>query len=200
MVYSLYRSDLLVLAIPFQALTGPIFSYLWNPFPTSYTDFRLGIPRFRVLGPISDRKLHITSWSLRRQVGAPSLDYSATGPPSYDRYGQHCSSFRISTTRRDQSPCPIMSSCGLLFYCFNLTCYGQSAINDRVEPQPRNSARTLRVVGHSNSGHVGQWPQSTVPLLPSLGFRIETTGTGDKVFCRKAGKAGVCFQPFFPYF
>ena len=50
MVYSLYRSDLLVLAIPFQAWTGPIFSYLWNPFPTSYTDFRLGIPRFRVLG------------------------------------------------------------------------------------------------------------------------------------------------------
>ena len=76
------RSDLLVLAIPFQALTGPIFSYLWNPFPTSYTDFHLGIPRFRVLGPISDRKLHITSWSSRRQVGAPSLDYSATGPPS----------------------------------------------------------------------------------------------------------------------
>ena len=133
MVYSLYRSDLLVLAIPFQALTGPIFSYLWNPFPTSYTDFRLGIPRFRVLGPISDRKLHITSWSSRRQVGAPSLDYSATGPPSHDRYGQHCSSFRISTTGRDQSPCPIMSSCGLLFYCFNLTCYGQSAINDTVE-------------------------------------------------------------------
>ena len=80
MVYSLYRSDLLVLAIRFQALTGPIFSYLWNPFRTSYTDFRLGIPRFRVLGPISDCKLHITSWSSRRQVGAPSLDYSATGP------------------------------------------------------------------------------------------------------------------------
>ena len=108
--------------LPFQALTGPIFSYLWNPFPTSYTDFRLGIPRFQVLGPISDSKLHITSWSSRRQLGAPSLDYSATGPPSYDRYGQHCSSFCISTTGRDQSPCPIMSSCGLLFYCFNLTC------------------------------------------------------------------------------
>ena len=59
MVYSLYRSDLLVLAIPFQALTGPIFSYLWNPFPTSYTDFRLGIPRFRVLGPISDSTLTV---------------------------------------------------------------------------------------------------------------------------------------------
>ena len=159
MVYSLYRLDLLVLAIPFQALTGPIFSYLWNPFLTSYTDFRLGIPRFRVLGPISDRKLHITSWSSRRQVGAPSLDYSATGPPSYDRYGQHCSSFRISTIGWDQSPCPIMSSCGLLFYGFNLTCYGQSAINDRVEPQPRHSARTLLVVGHSNSGHVGHSPQ-----------------------------------------
>ena len=200
MVYSLYRSDLLVLAIPFQALTGPIFSYLWNPFPTSYTDFRLGIPRFRVLGPISDCKLHITSWSSRQQVGAPSLDYSATGPqvmiatdntavvsvfPQQDGINPHAPS------------CPVV-----VFYsiCFNLTCYGQSAINDRVEPQPRNSARTLRVVGHSKGGHVGQWPQSTIPPFPSLGFRIETSGTGDRVFCRKAGKAGVCFQPFFPYF
>ena len=51
MVYSLYRSDLLVLAIPFQALTGPIFSYLWNPFPTSNTDFRLGFPDFGYLDP-----------------------------------------------------------------------------------------------------------------------------------------------------
>ena len=153
--------------------------------------FVWGFPDFGYLDPFQTA-------SSTLPVGAPSLDYSATGPPSYDRYGQHCSSFRISTTGRDQSPCPIMSSCGLLFYCFNLTCYGQSAINDRVEPQPRNSARTLRVVEHSNSGHVGQWPQYTIPLFPSLGFRIETSGTGDNVFCRKAGKAGVCFQPFFP--
>ena len=66
MVYSLYRSDLLVLAIPFQALTGPIFSYLWNPFPTSYTDFRLGIPRFRVhfrpQAPHYQLELQVASW------------------------------------------------------------------------------------------------------------------------------------------
>ena len=60
----------------------------------------------QISGPISDRKLPITIFELQAQIGPPSLHYSATGPPSYDCYGQHCSIFRISTTGQDPSHAP----------------------------------------------------------------------------------------------
>ena len=118
-----------------------------------------GGPSFQVLGPISDHKLHITSLELQTASWPFITGLQCYGPPSYDRYGRHCSSFRISTNRAGPILMPLYASYGHLFYGFDCTCYGQSAINDRVEPPPRNSARTLWDVRHSNSGHVGHSPQ-----------------------------------------
>ena len=67
--------------------------------------------------------------------------------------------------------CHVTPSCGLFFCGFDGTCYGQSAINDRVENPPWNSARTLRDVGHSPQWTC--WPQSITPLFPGLGFRFQ---------------------------
>ena len=70
MVYSLYP------------LSGIDRTYFFLPLE-SLSDlhgFSMGIPRFWVLGPISDRKLPLPFWSSCRQVGPPSLDYRARGP------------------------------------------------------------------------------------------------------------------------
>ena len=103
-------------------------------------------------------------------LGPSSLNYSVTGPPGYDRYGQHYSSFLYQQTGRDPFPHTVTSSSGSVYVASipRHNSQGQarsrlserdsrppvtakSANNNRVEPQPKNSKSNLP---HSDSGHV----------------------------------------------
>ena len=108
------RSDLLVLAIPFRALTGPIVL-------TSGISYR---PPTRIfdgyLDPFQTASSTSPVWSSRRQVGPPSLQQGPQVMIATDNTAV------VSVFPQQGGSIPAMSSCGLLFYGFNLTCYGQS--------------------------------------------------------------------------
>ena len=79
----------------------------------------------------------------------------------------------------DQSPCPVMSSCGLLFYGFNLTCYGQSAINPEIVPGLFGSwdSPTVDILARVHSTPLSQlrFPLSK-PLVLAIGFSVVRQG------------------------
>ena len=116
MTFSFFRSDKLVYTTvslrliisfqPTQAMAGPVFSYLWNPYPTfpgGVQDFysllnpALGrpyweFPDFGYLDLFRVQTPHQQFGAQGRNFGPPSLGFSFTIPPSYDRYRQHYSS------------------------------------------------------------------------------------------------------------
>ena len=67
-----------------------------------------GIPRFWVFGPIQTASSISAVWNSSGYFGPPSLGYSAMGPPSYERFGQHYSSVLHQQTGRDPFPYPVL--------------------------------------------------------------------------------------------
>ena len=104
---------------PMWALAGPIFSYLRNPYLTlpvqtftTYTDAsiqrwgnHIGFPDIRYLDPGLGYRDTYRPYRLQAPYqllgtqngifGVTPLSYSASGPPGYDCYRQHYSSFYI---------------------------------------------------------------------------------------------------------
>ena len=125
----------------------------------------------------SDRQLHINYNCCPMQLG-----FSAPGPPGFDRYGQHYSSFLYQQTMRDPFPNLVASSSGSLYVAAGsghssqskahtrlferdsrLPIQTQSANIDRVESSFRDPQTDFPVLGNFNGGHVCHSPQ--YPLL-----------------------------------
>ena len=158
-------------------------------------DFNGGFPLFGYLDPFQTASSTLPVGSSRRKVGPPSLDYSATGPPSYDRYRQHCSSF-LYFHKQGRT-----HSHALL--CLVVVFYSMASISPVTVNQPITTKRSLHP--EIVPGLFGMWDTPTVDMLttvynnPLYQFRFPISkplvlAIG---FVSKIGEAGVCFHPFF---
>ena len=96
-----------------QTLSGPVFShYLYECLYAGLGCPIWGFPEFRYLDPFRPQAPYQLFGTQSGNFRPPSLGYSAMGPPSYDRYGQHYSSFLYQQTGRNPSPYPVTSSSG----------------------------------------------------------------------------------------
>ena len=115
-------------------MAGPVFSYLWKTYPAflggvhniyghlyprlerpygdSHISDHVSDP-FRPQDPYQQFKTQSSNF------GTPSLAHCVTGPPSYDRFGQHYSSVLYQQTARDLFPHPVTSSSGSVHIAAN---------------------------------------------------------------------------------
>ena len=132
---------------PYHPLSGIGRTYFFLPLESSLDGFSMGDSQISVLGPIQTASFTLAVWSSRRQIGPPSLGYSATGLQV------------ISTNRAGPIPMPLMSSC--CFYCMALI--SPVTVNQPISTEwslhPEIVTRLFRASGQSNSGHVGHSPQ-----------------------------------------
>ena len=113
---------------PTSAVAGPVFSYLWNPYPSVsggiydiHGCLHSGVGRphgefqnFGYLGPSGPPAPH-QLLGTRGGRGCPtSLGPSASGPPGDDRYGQFNSTFLYQQAWRDPVPHLVTSSGGAI--------------------------------------------------------------------------------------
>ena len=176
---------------PTQAVAGPVFSYLWNPYPAFPDGVHKfyghpglcpygGFPDFRYLESFRPQAPHQQFGTQGGNFGPLPLGYSITGPPSYDCYRQHYSSFLHQQTGWVPFQHPVTSSSGSVPMATNSrhshqgqthsrlnerdsgpSILTKSVNNTRVVSPPQNSEPNLRDKGNSSSGHVCHSPQHT---------------------------------------
>ena len=172
---------------------------------------RWGIPRFRVLDQFRLQAPHQHFGAQGCKFGPPSLGFSFTGLPTYDRCRQHYSCSLYQQTGGDPFPYPVMSSSGSVPMatnsrhrhwvrhiqgCLNVIgladhlSWPKPAINNRVESPPRNSDPYLQDVGNSNIGHVCHNPQHASSPVYVSNPRASSTGDRCSV-TRLAGEVNV---------
>ena len=140
----------------------------------------------------SDRRLHInTSSAQGGNFGPPSLGFSITGPPSYDRYRHmrqyHCCSL-YQLTRWKPFPHLVRSSSRSVPVPTNVRYSHTGQIHSGLpqcdsgppsranqpittERSPQNSEPILQDVGNSSSGHVCHRPQHASSPVMSTPFK-----------------------------
>ena len=111
------------------ALAGPVFSHLWNPYPSfpgGFYDFhgRLdsglgrphgGFPNFGYMGPSGPPAPYQLLGTQGGRGCCTSLGNSASGPPGDDCHRQLNSSFLYQQTRRDSVPHLVTSGSGAFY-------------------------------------------------------------------------------------
>ena len=135
MLFSFFRSDRSVYTAalvrplgPCQltSMAGPVFSYLWNPYPSvsgGIYDFHVrlqsglgrphgGFPNFGYMGPSGPPAPYQLPGTQGGRGCSTSLGPGASGPPGDDCYGQFNSSFLYQQTRRDSVPHLVRSGSG----------------------------------------------------------------------------------------
>ena len=200
-------------------MAGPIFSNIRYPhltFPGGIHDFYgrlyagVGLPYggFPNLG-----NLDLFGSPGPYQLSGPEggsccpmpLGFSAPGPPGFDRYGQHYSSFLYQQTRKDPFPNLVASISGSLYVAAGsghssqsqthtrmfkrdnrLPFQTKSANIDRVESSFRDCQLDFPVLGNSNGGHVCHSPQCLPTSVHVSNSGASSTGGG----CSVSGLAG----------
>ena len=133
---------------PTPAVAGPIFSYVRHSdstFPGGVYDFhrRLypgagrpygGFPNFGYLDPFRSPAPHQLFGATGSSFGPSPLEYSAPGPPGFDRYRQYNSSLLYQKTRRDPFPILVTPSSRSLYV----------ATHSRHSPQSQTNSRLLQ--------------------------------------------------------
>ena len=127
---------------PTQAMAGPIVSHIRNPYPAfpggvhhfnGRLDPRLGrphggFPDFGCMDPFGTRAPHQCFGAQGGNIGPPSLGYSITGPPCFDRYRQyHCYSLH-QQTGWDPFPPPVAAGSGPVSVATDSTCQTHSGL------------------------------------------------------------------------
>ena len=79
-----------------------------------------GFPNFGHLDPIGPQASYLLFRAQGSNFCPTSLGLNAPGPPGFDRYGQHNSSFLYQQTRRNPFPILVTSSCGSLYVPYKL--------------------------------------------------------------------------------
>ena len=131
---------------PTSAVTGPIFSNIRYPhliFPGGFHDYyrclfagvgRLygGFPNLGYLNPFGSPAPYQLFGAQGDSCCLTPLGFSAPGPPGFDRYGQHYSSYLYKQTRRDPFPNLVASSSGSLYVAAGSGHSSQSQAHTRL--------------------------------------------------------------------
>ena len=116
------------------ALAGPVFSHLWNPYPSfpgGFYDFHGcldsglgrphgGFPNFGYMGPSGPPAPYQLLGTQGGRGCSTSLGNSASGPPGDDCHRQLNSSFLYQQTRRDSVPHLVTSGSGAFYVVTSL--------------------------------------------------------------------------------
>ena len=203
---------------PTSAMAGPTFSYLRNPDPHisggpyDFTDAsnqgwgaHMGIPRFRVPGPLQTASSISTVWSSKRFFCPAALGSFASGPPVSDRHGQFDSGFIYQQAGRDSLPHLAALNCRS-FPLVRVSEHNspgkthsrlserdsrppissEPANTDRVVPTPRDREPYLQGLGDSRNRHVC----NTVELPPSSVHVSSSGAKSPSGGCSVSGLAG----------
>ena len=185
MTFSFFRSDKPVYTTvslrpispcqPTQAMARPVFSSLWNPHPTFPGEVhnfygclypglgrRDGDSQISGLDPFRAQAPHQHFGAQDGNFGPPSLGFSFTRPPTYDRYRQHYSCSLYQQTEWNPFPYPVTSSSGSV-------------------PMATNS-------GHSHSHSMF----ATVHSFSSLCLQSQSLEHRRQMLCHKTGRGGQC--------
>ena len=164
MTFSFFRSDIPVYITvslrpigpcqPSQAMAGPVFShlrnpylaflggihnFLWTPLPGAWAPI-WGFPDFRYLDPFRPQAPHQQFGTQSGNFGPPSLGYSVTVPLSHVCYGQH---YRVlyHQTGLDPFPHPVTSSSVFIPMATNSRHGHQSQAHSRVSERDSGLSR-----------------------------------------------------------
>ena len=199
------------------SVAGPIFSYIRYPHLPFYDlqgSFYLGVgrphggfPNFGYLDPLGPQTPHQLFGAQGGSLGPAPLEYSASGPPGFDRYRQYNSSLLHQQAIRDPFPVFVTSSSRSFHVATDsghspqsqthprlLECDSELKSEVRTESEVRNCQSDFPVLGDSRSGHVRVSPQhpSTSVCVSSSG--ATSTGGGCSV-TRLAGEIDVHVSP-----
>ena len=211
-------SDPLVLANLLQRWLDPLFLTSGIPIRTFQADLmifmdasnqgwgaHMGIPRFRVPGPLQTASSISTVWSSKRFFCPAALGSFASGPPVSDRHGQFDSGFIYQQAGRDSLPHLAVLNCRSfpLVRVSERNSPGKThsrlserdsrppissepANTDRVVPTPRDREPYLQGLGDSRNRHVC----NTVELPPSSVHVSSSGAKSPSGGCSVSGLAG----------
>ena len=205
---------------PSQAMAGPIFSHIWNPYPAfpggihNFADAstqgwgaHLGISRFQVFGPVQTACSTSTLWSSR-----PLFSPSITEFQSYWATYNITVVVYINKQGGNPFPYPVTPSSGSVPIATNSrlshlgkTHSGLSKRDSRLpimaQPAHNNRVSTLKKcpdlqdVENSNSGHVCYSPQHASSAVQFSNSEASSTGNRCSV-TRLKGEFDVHVPPF----